>query len=127
MWAAWMRRARPREARSCSSQSRRVGTQESFFTSSRWASRPCRPRAVARLVKDSARVIFVLLFEVEGIVGGQGMRGDQDGAQRGIIGQMDADGRRQRELTLFLIEQEMDIVDLRVWQVLCVEERGLEL
>lgn len=55
------------------------------------------------------------------------MRGDGDGAQRGIVGEVDADGRRLAELTLALIEQELDVMNLGIWEVGGREQRGLHL
>lgn len=55
------------------------------------------------------------------------MRGDGHGAQRRVVGQMETDGWRQVELALSLIEQELDVVDLGVWEVGGRDERGLQL
>src|SRR5262245_16502515 len=125
IWASAKRRSSERRARSCSSQSRRVGSHAASSTSCQWASRPLRCRALARTCKGSRSVLIGGLLEF--VIGGEivGPHGAILGLD--VLGQGHGDGGRLLALFAPALEDEAHGIGVRHVALEGLENRGLEL
>src|SRR5215470_9408792 len=111
IWASAKRRSSERRARSCSSQSRRVGTHAASSISCQWASRPLRCKALARACRGSRSVLIGDLLEF--VVGVEAVRDDGRILRPHMLGQGDGDGGRGLALLTAPLEDQAHGIGVR--------------
>src|SRR6516164_2362734 len=104
IWASLKRRSKPRRARSCSSQSRRDGTQPSATASVQCASKPCSCSALARVRRISRSVLIGCVLQL--VIAVEGMRPYRRILCPHVIGQVGDDGRKLLVLLATALESQ---------------------
>src|SRR5215467_925076 len=125
IWASAKRRSSERRARSCSSQSRSMGTHAASSISCQWASKPLRCKALARACRGSRSVLIGDLLEF--VVGVETVRDDGRILRAYMLGQGDGDRGRGLALLTAPLEDQAHGIGVRHVTLERLEDRLLQL